>query len=119
MASAILVWTPVNDVNSTDQIVQYKLNTAGTYTTFSTVAKNVGTETVTGLSSNVLYSFRIQNECPVGGTGISNLDEAIVLVCPTPITLTPTYNTIFFSFASVAGTISSYVVQLLNSAETT
>lgn len=117
MASALLTWTAPGGSNSVSQDVQYKLASSSTWTTFENVGPTIATSTVTGLSNNLLYNFRINNVCSVGGTSSSTPTEQINLTCPSA-TVTNTYNSVSFSFSHLGGSISSYVVELMDSTGT-
>jgi hypothetical protein len=97
--------------------VQYKLASASTYTTFSTLTGIATTETVTGLSNNVIYDFRINTACN-GGTGTSSpVVQRINIICPT-VTVTATSTTLAYSFPEIGGSVGTYSVKLFNSAGT-
>lgn len=118
MASVTLTWTPTNDASSTGQKVEYRLNSSPTWILDSTVSASASTATISGLTDNYLYSFRVLNICSDSGEVPSNLDEQINLLCPAPVTLTSTSSSISFSFNAIAGNVSSYVVQLRDSGNT-
>ena len=65
-----LTWTP--GAGSTSQTVQYKLATASTWTTFSSELGTATTATVTGLSDNLIYDFKILNYCYDGLLKLKN-----------------------------------------------
>lgn len=110
-----LSWTI--GVGATSQNVQYKLSTSSTYITFSTISGTATTETVTGLSDNLLYNFRIISICSGGAPAPSAVVTRINIICPS-LTTTVTSTTISYSFNEVGGDVSSYVVKLFNSAGT-
>jgi hypothetical protein len=110
-----LTWTP--GVGSTSQTVQYKLASASTYTTFSTLTGTATTETVTGLSNNVIYDFRITTGCNGGTSTSSPVVQRINIICPT-VTVTATSTTLAYSFPEIGGSVGTYSVKLFNSAGT-
>lgn len=110
-----LNWTP--GVGSTSQTVQYKLATASAYTTFSTVGGTVATETVTGLSDNLIYDFRISTACNGGTNTTSPVVQKINIICPT-VTITAASTSLSYSFPEIGGSVGSYAVKLFNSAGT-
>jgi len=110
-----LTWTP--GVGSTSQTVQYKLASASTYTTFSTLTGVATTETVTGLSDNLIYDFRINTGCNGGTSTSSPVVQRINIICPT-VTVTATSTTLAYSFPEIGGSVGSYSVKLFNSAGT-
>ena len=110
-----LTWTP--GVGSTSQTVQYKLASASTYTTFSTLTGTATTETVTGLSNNVIYDFKITTGCNGGTSTSSPVVQKINIICPT-VTVTATSTTLAYSFPEIGGSVGTYSVKLFNSAGT-
>jgi hypothetical protein len=110
-----LTWTP--GVGSTSQTVQYKLASASIYTTFSTLTGIATTETVTGLSNNVIYDFRITTGCNGGTSTSSPVVQRINIICPT-VTVTATSTTLAYSFPEIGGSVGTYSVKLFNSAGT-
>lgn len=103
---------------ATSQNVQYKLNSSTTWITFSTVGGSATTETVTGLSDNLIYNFRIVTQCGGGTPANSVVLNKIYIVCPT-VTLTFTDTTVSYSFAAIGGDVDTYSVKIFNSAGTT
>jgi hypothetical protein len=97
--------------------VQYKLASASTYTTFSTLTGIATTETVTGLSNNVIYDFRITTGCNGGTSTSSPVVQRINIICPT-VTVTATSTTLAYSFPEIGGSVGTYSVKLFNSAGT-
>lgn len=118
MSSFILNWTPAGGITSTGQQVQYKLSTASTWTTAATVSAGTNTYTATGLWDNTIYDFQIVNLCSLGGPTSGTNFQTINIVCPT-VTITPTYNSVSFSFAHPGASITEYRVDLLDNAGTT
>lgn len=59
--TVVLSWyAPVNSPSGlTDYSIQYKLSSASSWTTFAHTASTAVTATLTGLSSGVLYDFRV------------------------------------------------------------
>ena len=110
-----LNWTP--GAGSTAQTVQYKLASASTYTAFSTLAGTATTETVTALSDNVIYDFRISTACNGGTATTSPVVQKINIICPT-VTVTATSTTLAYSFPEIGGSVGTYSVKLFNSAGT-
>jgi hypothetical protein len=97
--------------------VQYKLASASTYTTFSTLTGTATTETVTGLSNNVIYDFKITTGCNGGTSTSSPVVQKINIICPT-VTVTATSTTLAYSFPEIGGSVGTYSVKLFNSAGT-
>lgn len=113
--NATLSWSI--GAGASSQNVQYKLSTSSTWITFSTVSGTATTETVTGLSDNLLYNFRIVTNCPGGVPAPSTVITKINITCPT-VSTTPTDITIPYSFSEIGGDVDGYVVKLFNSAGT-
>jgi hypothetical protein len=119
MASAVINWTPGGGGNVTSQEVQYRIQGATNWTTaVSGLSAATSTYTVTGLSVNTIYQFRVVSNCTFGGPIFSATLTDIEWFCPT-ITVTPTHNTITYSFSNLGGSISAYTVDLLASDQTT
>lgn len=110
-----LTWTP--GAGATSQDVQYKLSTSGTWITHATVGAAITTSTISGLSDNLIYDFRVVTVC-AGGNTPSTGTQQINIICPT-VTVTKTHNTASYSFTHIGGSITGYTVQLLNAAGTT
>jgi len=107
-----LAWTP--GVGSTSQSVQYKLASASTWTTFSTVSGTTATVNVTGLSDNLIYDFRITTACNGGTSTVSPTVQKINIICPT-VTITPASTSLSYSFPEIGGSVTTYAVKLFDS----
>ena len=108
-----LNWTV--GVGATSQNVQYKKSTDAVWVTFSTVAGNATTETVTGLVDNYIYDLRIVTNCASGSPAPSQTIQKINFTCPA-VTTTKTSASISYSFSDAGASITSYQVKLFNSA---
>ena len=119
MAQAVINWTPGGGANVTSQEVQYRVLGATNWTTAASgLSGSASTYTITGLNVNTIYQFRIVSNCTFGGPIYSAIMEDIEWFCPT-ITVTPTHNTITYSFSALGGSISAYTVDLLASNQST
>lgn len=118
MSSFLLNWTPAGGLNSSGQEVQYKLSTVGTWTTATTVSASTDEYTIDDLLDNTIYDFQIVNLCTYGGPTTGTNFQTINIICPT-VTITPTYNSVGFSFTNLGASITEYRVDLLNGAGTT
>lgn len=88
--SATLSWTdPV--INVQTYTIQYSINGGTTWTTYGTVAGNVTSATLTGLTLGLPYSFRVTASNSSGSSSPSTNDAAplISLVTPSGTTLVP------------------------------
>lgn len=115
MASQTINWIPINDSTSDDQTVQYRIAPSGVWTTFSVVAKDVGTETITGLANNTIYEFRVVNNCSEGGPIPSAVVRAVSISCPV-LDVTATSNSITVTFTPLGSSVNGYIIQLRNDA---
>ena len=103
---------------SNTQDIQYKLSSASTWITQGSVSGVTVTYTISGLSDNVLYDFRVVSNCS-SGTSVNSVSlSQINILCPT-VTASTTTSTVVYSFPAIGGSVSSYTVDLLNSAGTT
>lgn len=117
MATATINWTPPGGTYSQNQDVSYKTMQASTWNLHSVVSAATSSAVITGLSDNVIYHFRITNNCAFGTNAPSNISEAMYITCPV-MTLDPTVDTVDFSFSHLGGDISHYTVELLNTVDT-
>jgi hypothetical protein len=111
-----LNWTPGSGATSQD--VQYKLASGSTWTTYATVSGSVNTSSISGLSDNLIYDFRVLSSCSGGSPSASSTVQQIKIICPT-VTVTKTDTTVSYSFTAIGGSVGSYVVNLLDSTGTT
>jgi hypothetical protein len=119
MASAVISWTPGGGGNIVSQEVDYRVQGTSNWTAAVTgLSPSTSTYTVTGLTANTLYEFKVISNCSIGGPISSATLTGITWSCPT-ITLTPTHNTITYSFSALGGSVSAYQVDLLASNQTT
>lgn len=116
--SQVVSWTAPLTGTSTDYMVQYSTNNT-TWTTFAHTASTALTQTVTGLTANTIYYFRV---APVNanGTGAytSAGSKATVAAAPTALVrilnseATASSNSAILSWTAPAGNgITDYTVQ--------
>lgn len=117
MTSFDLNWTPAGGLNSTGQQVQYKAAVSSTWIVATTLNASADSYTISDLNDNTIYDFRIVNMCSYGGPTPGSSFQTINFVCPT-IIVTPTYNSVSFSFTHLGGSVTQYRVDLLNGAGT-
>lgn len=117
MASFTLNWTPAGGLNSTGQQVQYKPAAVPTWATATSLPATDTSYLLTGLTDNKIYDIRVVNICAFGGPTPGTASQNIDLTCPT-LTITPSHNSVSFSFTDLGADIDSYVVQLMNAAAT-
>lgn len=112
--TATITWTPASGTGT--QKVYYRLSTpGGPYILYSTLTASASSETITGLSDDALYDFKIENNCGVGIPGIVIRPQLINISCPT-LSLTSTTSSISYSFVEQNSTdIGSYTISLYNS----
>jgi hypothetical protein len=117
MATATLNWTPVGNVYSINQTVYYKALHDANWALLATVGPTVNTASAPGLSDNVIYQFKVRNNCVGGTNSYSNMWELVNIICPTPVNITQGETDAAFNFVHVGGDVSSYLVELLSSAD--
>lgn len=115
MTSFDLSWTPAGGLNSTAQQVQYKAASSSTWLVAATLSATANFYTISGLADSTIYDFKVVNMCSYGGPTPGIPFQTINIVCPT-VTVTPTYNSVSFSFTDLGGSVTEYRVDLLNSA---
>ena len=109
-----LNWTP--GAGSSTQDVDYKLNSAGSWTSAVTgLLAATTTYTINGLLDNLIYNFRIITNCSGGTPAASSTVSQINIICPT-VTTTATDTTVTYSFPPIGGDVTAYTVALLNAA---
>lgn len=113
--TASITWTPGGGGGT--QVVDYKLNGAGSYTTFGTYPATTSTVSISGLSQNVLYNFRITNNCS-GGSASASSSNGASIACPTMTNVT-TDTTVVATITIPTGDIDTTVVNLYDSTGTT
>lgn len=116
MSSFDLSWTPAGGLNSTGQQVQYKVSSSSTWLVATTLSASANFYTVESLLENTIYDFRVVNMCSFGGPTPGSAFQTIDFVCPDDVTITPTFNSVSFSFSHVGGNVTEYRVDLLNAA---
>lgn len=117
---AVITWIPPGGTNVINQTVYYKQAMSTTWLTLATVPATQNSYTTTiALTPNTLYDFRVSDNCSVGGTAYSNVDESILFSCP-PVTTTHTYSTIDAQFTMTnVNDINKIDIQVLDATETT
>lgn len=117
MATATLNWTPVGNVYSINQTVYYKAFHDTNWTLLATVGPTVNTASAPGLSDNIIYQFKVRNNCVGSTNSYSNMWELVNIICPTPVYTNSGETTVTFNFTHVGGDISSYLVELLSATD--
>ncbi len=115
--SATVSWAAVT--NAVSYAVDYKLNSSGTWTSFST-AQTGTTASLAGLSSGSLYDWRVTATC-TSGTGAAAAAQFTTLVpcvAPTGLLSTPASTTAAVSWTAVSAATSYAVDYKLNSSAT-
>lgn len=110
MASATLNWTPAGG-SSSGQRVEYRVKSVGgSWTVFATLSSSANTATVTGLTDNTIYEFRIVNIC--SGTDVpATVVEGVKQTCVVPSnSVTATSCTV--TFPHLGGEVSKYNIKI-------
>lgn len=118
--SATVSWAAVS--GAVNYTVEYKLNTATTYTV-AAAAITATSVNITGLTASTLYDWRVRTNCSTGNSGYSNAQftTTAVGVCNAPTTLTSsaiTTSGATVSWTAAAGAVSYDVDYKLASAAT-
>lgn len=117
--SATVSWSAVSA--ATSYAVQYKLNSSGTWTNFST-AQTGTSANLTGLAASSLYDWRVSATCPSGTTAFTaaQFTTTAPAACnaPTGLSSTVTSNSASVSWTAVSGAVSYAVDYKLNTAST-
>jgi hypothetical protein len=116
--NANLSWTAV--ANATSYAVEYKLNSATTWTVIS-AAQTTTTASLTGLTTGTAYNWRVRATCAAGVGGYVTANFTTTAACANPTGLTTsgiTTNTANLSWTAVASATSYAVEYKLNTATT-
>ncbi len=119
-SSATVSWSAVTA--ATSYAVDYKLNSSGTWTSFST-AQTGTSANLSGLSSSSLYDWRVSATCPSGTTAAtaSQFTTTAPAACNAPAGLSSsalTANSATVSWTAASGAVSYAVDYKLNSSGT-
>lgn len=112
MATIRLVWTPGSSITSTGQLIKRK-NGIGAFTTIDTVSSVVNIYDDSTASNNVLYTYKVTNQCVTGSTVDSDLIQVSNITCPI-ITLTPGSTTIIVDLPILTGDVEYVSIVLYN-----
>lgn len=108
-------WVPAS--SGQYQEVQFRLEGASSWTTFSTnLPMSQNSETVTGLLDYEVYEFRVLNYCEAGGPIATTPIPWAQLGCPIVTETSRTETSLSYQFTHLGGDINSYDVTLLNDA---
>jgi len=117
--SATVDWTVVTGAN--DYTVEYKLNTASTWTT-AAAATTATSVNITGLAASILYDWRVRANCTGGSSGYTQAQFTTAAApCNAPTSLTATVITATsatVNWAVVTGANDYTVEYKLNSVST-
>lgn len=115
MTSVLLQWTPSGSSTSTGQAIQYKKSSSSTWITYGIVSSTTSSQLISSLLDNILYNFRVIDNCSFEGPTNSTMSNMINLVCPA-ITFTLTDSSITYSFSyDSTSDITGYNIDLYNS----
>lgn len=110
-----IAWTPGGGGGT--QVLQYKLASASTWTQYGVYQATTSSALIPGLTPNVLYNFKITNNCSGGAASATQASGAEV-DCITLSNIS-TDTSIASSFSSPGGDIDTIVVNLYDSTGTT
>ena len=116
--NANLSWTAV--ANATSYAVEYKLNTAATWTVFN-AAQTTRTASLTGLTAGTAYNWRVRATCASGAGAYVSANFTSTTACANPTGLTSsgiTTTNANLSWTAVANATSYAVEYKLNTAAT-
>jgi hypothetical protein len=114
--TANLTWAPAGGVTSQSQDIQYKQASSSTWITYANVAANVSSASITGLTDDIIYDFRVVNNCQYAGPTPATPTQNIKITCPA-VTIFPGYDKVDYSFIHLGADITRYVVDLLNASD--
>ncbi|CAN5478535.1 zinc-dependent metalloprotease family protein [soil metagenome] len=118
-SGATISWTAVS--GATSYAVDYKLNSASTWTSFST-AQTGTSANLSGLTSSSLYDWRVTATCASGTSSpaAAQFTTATPATCnaPTGLSSSVTTSTATLSWAAASGAVSYAVDYKLNTAST-
>jgi hypothetical protein len=111
--SANVSWAAVS--GATSYAVDYKLNSSGTWTSFSTAQAGT-TASLTGLTSGSLYDWRVTATCAsgVGAAASAQFTTQTVCVAPAGLSSSPSSTTATVSWTAVTAATSYAVDYKLN-----
>lgn len=109
--TASLTWIPGGGGGT--QTLEYKLATSSTYTTFGSYPATTSSSSITGLSQNVLYNFRITNNCSGGSASLASSSSASISCIAVSNISTDT--TIVSTLVPPSGDLDSIIVSLYDS----
>jgi hypothetical protein len=116
--SAAISWTAVT--NATSYAVEYKLNSAATWTVLS-AAQSTTTASLTGLTPGTAYNWRVIATCLAGSGNYVTANFSTIAACGNPTGLTSsgiTTTTANLAWTAVANATSYAVEYKLNTAAT-
>jgi hypothetical protein len=117
-SSTTISWTAV--ANATSYAVEYKLNTAATWTVIS-AAQATTTASLTGLTAGTAYNWRVRATCAAGAGTFVTANFTTTSACASPTGLTSsgiTTSAANLSWTAVANATSYAVEYKLNTAAT-
>ena len=116
--TANLTWTAV--ANATSYAVEYKLNSAATWTVLN-AAQTTTSASLTNLTTGTAYNWRVRATCPTGTGNYATVNFTTTASCGNPTGLTTssiTTNTANLTWTAVANATNYTVEYKLNSATT-
>lgn len=115
MAVATINWVPGSGTISLSQDIHCKALEDAVWAFIANVSASANTAEVEDRLDNVVYQFRITNNCSGEVTHFSNIAEGAFLTCPFPVNVNVDGMTLVgFFFPHVGGDVDSYFVELLS-----
>jgi hypothetical protein len=112
---ATVSWLAVS--GATNYTVEYKLNSATTWTTLA--SQTTLSKSLTGLQSGSIYNWRVKTDCSVASASVSFTTTTAACSAPTGLSnTTPTSNSTTLNWAAVSGA-TGYTIQYKTSSATT
>lgn len=113
--TAQLTWTAGGGGGT--QLVEYKLNSGTTYTTFGSFPATTATASIPGITPNLLYNFRVTNNCSGGAASQASISGAQISCLTIGTVVTDT--TVAATITPPGGDIDTIVITLYDSTGTT
>ena len=115
MATATINWVPGGGTISLSQDIECKALADAVWEFIANVEADTNSADVEDRLDNVVYQFRITNNCSGEVSHVSEIAEGAALTCPFPVNVNVDGMTLVgFFFPHVGGDVDSYFVELLS-----